>query len=235
MGLRAGGRKPGRRLGRLLRYFRPEGLRTRTEFSGFAGRRTQTEPAPGPHFRNFRPRGLRTRTEFSGFAGRRTQTRAGARTALSEFQTRGSRKETEFVGFAGTCARTAPAPGPGEGSAGHIGAPADRVQMKSDAWSLVFPPHASTSFPELMHEYSIFCSMHHFLSLSPDIRPFICLAATNRANQLMQEHCFSVFLHQFPDLHQRPGSEPAAFISFVVNSNHLPLSPALICILHRKN
>ena len=80
--------------------------------------------------------------------------------------------------------------------------------MKSDAWSLVFPPHASTSFPELMHEYSIFCSMHHFLPLPPDISPFICSAAANRANQLMQEHYFSVFLHQFPDLHRRPESEP---------------------------
>ena len=188
--------------------FRPGGLRTRTEFSGFASRRTQTEPAPGPHFLNFRPGGLRTKTEFSGFASRRTQTGPAPGPPSPLFQARGSRKETEFVGFAGTCARTAPASGPGGGSAGHIGAPTGRVQMKSDAWSLVFTPHASTPVPKLMHEHSFFCSMHHFLSLPPDIRPFICSAAAKRANQLMQEHYFSAFLHQFPDLPRRPGLEP---------------------------
>ena len=208
MGLRAGVRKPGRPPGPHFLNFRPGGLRTRTEFSGFVGRRTQTEPAPGPHFLNFRPGGLRTRTEFSGFAGRRTQTEPAAGPPSPLFQARGSRKETEFVGFAGTCARTAPASGPGGGSAGHIGAPTGRVQMKSDAWSLVFTPHVSTPVPKLMHEHSFFCSMHHFLSLPPDIRPFICSAAAKRANQLMQEHYFSAFLHQFPDLPRRPGLEP---------------------------
>ncbi len=54
--------------------FRPGGLRTVTDFIGFAGRRTQTVPAPGPPFLIFRPGGLRTKTEFIGFAGRRTQT-----------------------------------------------------------------------------------------------------------------------------------------------------------------
>ena len=83
-----------------------------------------------------------------------------------------------------------------------------RVQMKSDAWHLVFPLRASTPFPELMHEHPFFCSMHHFLPLPPDIGPFICSAAAKRANQLMQEHYFSAFLHQFPDLHRRPGLEP---------------------------
>lgn len=37
-----------------------------------------------------------------------------------------------------------------------------RVQIKSDAWTLVFPSHASTPVPGLMHEHPIFCSMHHF-------------------------------------------------------------------------
>ena len=90
----------------------------------------------------------------------------------------------------------------------HVGAPPGRVRMKSDAWHLVFPLHASTPFPELMHEHLIFCSMHHFLSLPPEIGPFICSAAAKRANQLMQEHYYSAFLHQFPDLHRRPGLEP---------------------------
>ena len=94
------------------------------------------------------------------------------------------------------------------GSAGHVGAPAGRVQMKSDAWSLVFLPHASTPVSKLMHEHPFFCSMHHFPPLPPEIGPFICSAAANRANQLMQEHYFSAFLHQFPDLSRRPGSEP---------------------------
>ena len=82
------------------------------------------------------------------------------------------------------------------------------VQVKSDAWSLVFPPHASTSFPELMHEHSFFGSMHHILPSPPDISPFICSTAANQANQLMQEHHFSVLLHQLPDLHRRPGLKP---------------------------
>ncbi len=54
--------------------FRPGGSRKETEFIGFAGRRTQTAPAPGPPFLIFRPGGLRTVTDFIGFAGRRTQT-----------------------------------------------------------------------------------------------------------------------------------------------------------------
>ena len=41
----------------------------------------------------------------------------------------------------------------------------DRVQMKSDAWPLILPPHASTPFPGLMHEHPFFCSMHHFSPL----------------------------------------------------------------------
>ena len=35
--------------------FRPGGLRTKTKFIGFAGRRTQTVPAPGPHVSSVRP------------------------------------------------------------------------------------------------------------------------------------------------------------------------------------
>ena len=60
--------------GRFFCFTRPPGLRTKTKFIGFAGRRTQTVPAPGPPFLIFRPGGLRTKTEFIGFAGRRTQT-----------------------------------------------------------------------------------------------------------------------------------------------------------------
>ena len=60
--------------GRLFRFSRPGGLRTKTDFIGFAGRRTQTLPAPWPLFLFFPARGLRTKTEFIGFAGRRTQT-----------------------------------------------------------------------------------------------------------------------------------------------------------------
>ena len=50
LALRAVVRKPCRRPGHLFRSFRCPGLRTKTEFIGFAGSRTQTLPAPGPPF-----------------------------------------------------------------------------------------------------------------------------------------------------------------------------------------
>ena len=64
--------------GRLFSFLRPRGLRTKTDFIDFAGRRTQTAPAAGPAFFFFPARGLRTKTEFIGFAGRRTQTAPAA-------------------------------------------------------------------------------------------------------------------------------------------------------------
>ena len=54
--------------------FRPGGLRTVTEFIGFAGRRTQTVPARGPPFPEFTARGSRKETEFIGFAGSQART-----------------------------------------------------------------------------------------------------------------------------------------------------------------
>ena len=107
-----------------------------------------------------------------------------------------------------------------------------RVQMKSDARHLVFPLRASTPFPELMHEHSFFCSMHHFLPLPPGIGPFICSAAAKRANQLMQEHYFSAFLHQFPDFYRRPGLKPGR-IQMKRNARKAPpASVPLFSILH---
>ena len=50
LALRAVVRKPCRHPGHLFRSFRCPGLRTQTEFIGFAGSRTQTLPAPGPPF-----------------------------------------------------------------------------------------------------------------------------------------------------------------------------------------
>ena len=50
LALRAGEREPNRRPDRLFSFFRPGGLRTKIEFIGFAGTRTQTLPAPGPPF-----------------------------------------------------------------------------------------------------------------------------------------------------------------------------------------
>ena len=107
-----------------------------------------------------------------------------------------------------------------------------RIQMKSDAWHLVFPLRASTPFPELMHEYPFFCSMHHFLPLPPEIVPFICSAAAKRANQLMQEHYFSVFLHQFPDLYRRPGLKPGRIQMKRDARKSPPASVHLFPILH---
>ena len=92
--------------------FRPGGLRTKTEFIGFPGRRTQTAPASGPHFLNFRPGGLRTKTEFIGFPGRRTQTAPASGPHFLNFRPGGLRTKTEFIGFAGRRTQTAPAAGP---------------------------------------------------------------------------------------------------------------------------
>ena len=50
LALRAVVRKPCRRPGHLFCSFRCPGLRTKTEFIGFAGSRTQTLQAPGPPF-----------------------------------------------------------------------------------------------------------------------------------------------------------------------------------------
>ena len=50
LALRAVVRNPCRRPGHLFRSFRCPGLRTKTEFIGFAGSRTQTLPAPWPPF-----------------------------------------------------------------------------------------------------------------------------------------------------------------------------------------
>ena len=60
--------------GRFFCFTRPPGLRTKTEFIGFTGRRTQTAPAPGPPFLFFRPGGSRKKTEFIGFAGSQART-----------------------------------------------------------------------------------------------------------------------------------------------------------------
>lgn len=43
------------------------------------------------------------------------------------------------------------------------------------------------------------------LTIAAGHQLFNCSAAVN---QLMQEHHFSAFLHQFPDLHWRPGARP---------------------------
>ena len=57
-----------------LSKFQAQRLRTETDFTDFAGSRTQTAPATGPPFSIFQARGLRTKTEFIGFADSRTQT-----------------------------------------------------------------------------------------------------------------------------------------------------------------
>ena len=75
LALRAVVRKPCRRPGHLFRSFRCPGLRTKTEFIGFAGSRTQTLQAPGPPFLLFpvprfayeNPAGART--AFSALSG----------------------------------------------------------------------------------------------------------------------------------------------------------------------
>ena len=77
-----------RRPGRRFPNFRPGGLRTKTEFIGFAGRRTQTAPATGPPSSKFQARRLRTETDFIGFPGSRTQTAPASGPPFSKFQAR---------------------------------------------------------------------------------------------------------------------------------------------------
>ena len=77
-----------------------------------------------------------------------------------------------------------------------------RVQMRSDAWPLILPPHASTPFPGLMHEHPFFV---------PCITSLHCLFQRKRIDD---ELSFSP--------------------PFVVNSNHLLMPYALICIRFQK-
>ena len=61
-------------------------FRTETEFTDFAGSRTQTAPASGPPSPIFQARRLRTETEFIGFPGRRTQTPPAPGPPFPKFQ-----------------------------------------------------------------------------------------------------------------------------------------------------
>lgn len=56
----------------------------------------------------------------------------------------------------------------------------------------------------VMHKQLFSASLHHILPLPSDIFPSIW---PPDANQLMQEHHFSAFLHQFPDLLRWPELE----------------------------
>ena len=93
--------------GRFFCFTRPPGLRTKTEFIGFAGSQARTAPAPGPPFLEFTARGSRKETEFIGFAGSQARTVPAPGPPFLIFRPGGSRKETEFIGFAGSQARTA--------------------------------------------------------------------------------------------------------------------------------
>ena len=66
--------------------FQARRLRTETEFTDFAGSRTQTAPASGPPSPIFQARRLRTETEFIGFPGRRTQTPPAPGPPFPKFQ-----------------------------------------------------------------------------------------------------------------------------------------------------
>ena len=92
-------------------FFPARGLRTKTDFFGFPGRRTQTPPAPGPAFLFWRLRGLRTKTDFFGFAGRRTQTAPATGPPFFFFPARGLRTKTDLIDFAGRRTQTPPATG----------------------------------------------------------------------------------------------------------------------------
>ena len=89
MALPAGVRKPRRRPGRRLPYFRPGVcVRKPSSLALPAGVR-KPRRRPGRRFPYFRPGGLRTETEFIGFPGRRTQTAPASGPPFSIFQARG--------------------------------------------------------------------------------------------------------------------------------------------------
>ena len=61
--------------------FRPGGLRTVTDFIGFAGRRTQTVPAPGPPFLLHAARWFAYGNQIYWLCGQAYANRAGTRAA----------------------------------------------------------------------------------------------------------------------------------------------------------
>ena len=63
--------------------FRPGGLRTVTDFIGFAGRRTQTAPAAGPPFLIFTARWFAYENRIYWLYGQAYANRAGAWAAIS--------------------------------------------------------------------------------------------------------------------------------------------------------
>ena len=72
-----------RRPDRLFSFFRPGGLRTKIEFIGFAGTRTQTLPGPGPPFPLFPARWFAYENRIHWLCGQSYANPAGARTAFS--------------------------------------------------------------------------------------------------------------------------------------------------------
>ena len=72
-----------RRPDRLFSFFRPGGLRTKIEFIGFAGTRTQTLPGPGPPFPLFPARWFAYENRIHWLCGQSYANPAGARTTFS--------------------------------------------------------------------------------------------------------------------------------------------------------
>ena len=72
-----------RRPDRLFSFFRPGGLRTKTEFIGFAGSRTQTLQAPGPPFPLFPVPRFAYENRIHWLCGQSYANPAGARATFS--------------------------------------------------------------------------------------------------------------------------------------------------------
>ena len=72
-----------RRPDRLFSFFRPGGLRTKIEFIGFAGTRTQTLPGPGPPFPLFPARWFAYENRIHWLCGLTCANLTGARAAFS--------------------------------------------------------------------------------------------------------------------------------------------------------
>ena len=83
LALRALVRKPCQGPGHLFRSFRCPGLRTKTEFIGFAGSRTQTLQAPGPPFLLFPVPRFAYENRIHWLCGHSYANPAGARTTFS--------------------------------------------------------------------------------------------------------------------------------------------------------
>ncbi len=100
-----------RRPDRLFSFFRPGGLRTKIEFIGFAGTRTQTLPGPGPPFPLFPARWFAYENRIHWLCGQSYANPAGARATFSLSSGSGFAHENRVHWLCGQPCANPPGPG----------------------------------------------------------------------------------------------------------------------------